>query len=86
MARDLSRNEIKAITQVIISEYLEEMNWKNDEDIRLNLQEIYETVIFPNFECQLVTDCDLGSIGSKKILGKYIGKDKVVLIDKSLSN
>lgn len=80
----MTKKEIQSITRELILQYSKEKKWKNIEEFRIDLQELYELVIYPLYECQLITRFDLGWIDDKKILGKYLAKDNLVLIDKSL--
>ncbi|PKK83707.1 MAG: hypothetical protein CVT49_07415 [candidate division Zixibacteria bacterium HGW-Zixibacteria-1] len=83
--RGFYKDSIKALTLDIIQEYIREMGWTKLEEVIIDLREVYETVIYPRFECQLITDINLGEFEDRKILGKFIGKDRVVLVDKSIS-
>jgi len=83
--RGMYKDSIKALTLDIIQEYIREMGWTKPKEFIIDLRDIYETVLYPRYECQLITDMDLGNHEDRKVLGKFIGKDRVVLVDKSIS-
>jgi len=83
--RGMYKDSIKSLTLDIIQEYIREMGWTKPEQIIIDLREIYEIVLYPRYECQLITDMDLGDHEDRKVLGKFVGKDRVVLVDKSIS-
>ncbi|MHB9155714.1 MAG: ImmA/IrrE family metallo-endopeptidase, partial [Endomicrobiales bacterium] len=84
--RIIPTRSIIDITKKCVNKYFQEMGWTHLEEMRIDLQELYESVIYPEYEYCLETGVDLGYDGDEKILGKTIPKDRVILIDKSLSS
>jgi Zn-dependent peptidase ImmA (M78 family) len=61
------------------------MGMKKLDDMVINLKDIYDCVIYPNYELSLITNLDLGDHQKQKVLGKTICDEKVILIDKSIA-
>lgn len=61
------------------------MGWTKPDQAVLNLREMYETVLYPKYEYDLITNIDLGYVHDVKVLGKVIMEDKVILIDRSIA-
>ena len=76
---------IKSKSNKIIVSYLREKEIDTNNIFIFDLMDIYETVIYPEYEFQLKTNYDLGDIEGQKILGKTIFSEKLILIDKSIS-
>ncbi|MDH3938945.1 MAG: ImmA/IrrE family metallo-endopeptidase [candidate division Zixibacteria bacterium] len=72
-------------TKALVKEHIDAMGWTKPEQAILNLREIYETVLYPKYEYDLITDMDLGFVDNVKVLGKVIMEDKVVLVDRSIA-
>ena len=81
----ITKDYVINLTHNYISDYLHEKNWKKIEDIKLDVHEIYESILYPQFEYKLITSIKLGYIEDMKILGKTITKDRVVLVDNSIA-
>jgi len=83
--KPLTRRDIISLAEDIIIEYVKEKGWNRVEDFKLDLQELYEYVIYPRYEYQLIQSEDLGYKENEKVLGKVISNDRVILIDRSIS-
>jgi hypothetical protein len=81
----ISRDSIKRLTFGLIQEYVREQGWRRLDDLKLDLQGIYECVLYPRFEYEIITSSDLGFLNDMKILGKTIPKERVVMIDPVIS-
>lgn len=79
------KQEIKEIAEKHFKEYVLANNYKKLDDVEINIDKLYESVIFPNHEIILYTDQRLGYDRDQKILGKTIIKEKTILLDKSLN-
>ncbi len=82
-----TNNSIINLANRCLEQYFEEKGYYLPEDKIINIDEIYESVIYPEYEIILSTNYDLGFIEDTedKILGKTIPKERVILIDKSLA-
>lgn len=70
----------------LINAYLNEHGWYDKPgQIIISLRDFYESVFYPEFEFELVTDQALGTHKNEPVLGKTIFKERVVLVDKSIS-
>ncbi len=83
--RKITKQQILDLTNDLIDEYIREKNWRTPEDIRLDIQDMYETVIYPRIEYTLVTSLNLGHLENNKILGKTVPQERVILLDNSIS-
>lgn len=81
----ITRDYIKTLTDALWKEHIDAMGWGKRDQVRLDLSELYETVLYPKYEFELITNMDLGFVGRVKVLGKVIVEDKVVLVDHSIS-
>jgi len=81
----ITRDSIKALTYSLIQEYIREKGWRYLNEFTLNLKDLYEIILYPHFEYKVVTSVDLGFYEDMKVLGKTITKEKVILIDPSIS-
>ncbi len=81
------RNNIINLVIKILDQYTRENGYFSPDDTIINIDEIYESVIYPEYEFERYTNIDLGFIENteEKILGKTIPKEKVILIDKSIA-
>lgn len=82
-----SANNIRDLAKRCLEQYMEEKGYYRLEDMLINIDEIYQNVIYPKYEFELLTNYDLGFITDtdEKILGKTIHKERVILIDKSIA-
>ena len=83
--RCISRGDIKALTKSLLKEHRDAMGWTKPDQVRFDLREIYETVLYPKYEYELITNMDLGFVDQLKVLGKVIMEDRVVLLDRSIA-
>jgi Zn-dependent peptidase ImmA (M78 family) len=60
------------------------MGWRLPGDVIINMQDMYDSVIYPELEVALITT-ELGERGGKKILGKALIKENAILIDRSIA-
>lgn len=81
----LTKEVVVQKANYVINEYVKIKNWKKPEDLRLDLNDIYENVIYPEFEFKVINSIKLGYYRDEKILGKTVFKDRVVLIDQSIA-
>jgi hypothetical protein len=79
------QGKIIEITEQILSQYVREMGWTDADQFSLNLQDVYETVLYPDYNYSLDTTTDLGFIEDQKVLGQTIPKERVVLIDQEIA-
>lgn len=82
---NIKKESIISLAERLVTEYVNEKGWQRVNEVRLDLQEIYETVLYPQFEYQLIQSIDLGYKDNAKVLGKVNNDDKVILIDRSIS-
>jgi len=82
---EISNAEVIKLASVCVQKYIQEMGWKVPNDITMNILEIYESVIYPEYEISLNTEHNLGTNGEQKILGKMLSKEKIILIDRSIN-
>ncbi len=80
----VTSQSIKALAAKLVTEHINEHGWRLLSDFCLDLNEIYESVLYPRYEYKVESNYDLGFRNGQKVLGKTIPKDRVVLIDKSL--
>ncbi len=69
-----------------LKRYAQEMGWRKYKDVVIDVQELYENVIYPEYEIAVIKGVDLGEYDGKKVLGKTILSGKEVLIDQSISD
>lgn len=82
----LTRGDITAAADRLIKRYIEFVGSNRVHRIGISFDEVYETVIYPEFEIELVEDRDLGfTEGGKKILGAFDVFANRAYIDASLS-
>ena len=84
-ATSYSRDEIKRLTFDIVQQHVREKGWSRLRQIKLDVQEIYESVLYPRYEYDVDTTCDLGFVGDMKVLGKTIPQERIVLVDRSIA-
>jgi Zn-dependent peptidase ImmA (M78 family) len=82
---EISNREVINLAFNCLQKYITEMHWKSTDEAIIDITEIYECVIYPEYDIRLVTDCDLGEHKDQKILGKMISDEKTILIDKSIN-
>lgn len=80
----LFSTHIYSTARSVLSKYCREMGWKHLQDIRLDIQDIYDTIIYPEYEFALYTSIALYNDGEEEIWGKTVIDDKVILIDNRL--
>ncbi len=80
-------NNIINLVTIILDQYTRENGYFSPDDAIIDINEIYDNVIYPEYEFGLYTDMDLGYMEDteEKVLGKTIPKDRVILIDKSIA-
>lgn len=66
--------------------YMQEMGWSRCKDVIINIQDMYDSVLYPEYGIILKTNFDLGEYEGRKVLGKSIFNEKTILIDKSITN
>jgi hypothetical protein len=81
----IGKDQIRDLALEILEEYFHEKGWSSLDELSTDLQDIYENVLYPRYEFELVTREDLGCIGDEKVLGKVIPKKQAILIDKSIA-
>lgn len=81
----ISRKSIIALTEQLVAEYIQEKRWNNPDDIRLDIQEMHELILYPASEYRLITSLELGYLEDEKVLGKTIPKEKTILIDSAIA-
>lgn len=81
----ISRKSIITLTEQLVAEYIQEKRWKNPDDIRLDIQEMHELILYPAAEYRLITSLGLGYLEDEKVLGKTIPKEKTILIDSTIA-
>jgi hypothetical protein len=84
MGNLLSKKEVIETAYKIFRLYVYEMNLTGEYDYKINLKDIFDSVIYPEYEFDLRTDISLGYLQKEKILGKTIPKDRVILLDPSI--
>lgn len=65
--------------------YLQAMGWQDQKDIIVDVMDIYDSVIYPDFDFSLKMDMDLGMHNGQKVLGKTIIDERIILIDQSIA-
>ncbi len=80
------RRDIGFLAHHCVTKYVKEMGWSKSEDIVINMQDMYESVIYPEYEIVLITGVDLGEHDGNKILGKTIMHEKKIFIEQSISD
>ena len=81
----LTKREIADKAEVLTGEYIRQMDWKQPEDMMLNIDELYESTIYPAYELKFRKGIDLGGEDDSKVLGKWITDENTALIDRSIS-
>jgi len=76
---------IKQLTRELIDEFAAEMGWSDPRSITLDIEQIYESVIYPQCEYQVNTGLNLGFSDGHKVLGKTVPTDRIVLVDRTVS-
>lgn len=82
---ELTKDNIISTATCCIKKYVDVMGWKKPEDVIINIDDIYKSVVYPEYEITLITDEDLGSVNEQKILGKTIIDERVILIDREIA-
>lgn len=81
----VSSDSIITLAERCVSEYLHQKRFRRLEAVRIDLQEMYEMVLYPAYEYQVITSVDLGYHNGEKVLGKTIQKERTILLDPSIS-
>jgi hypothetical protein len=81
----LTKIQIQALARGLVNEYISELGPLALEEMWLDLNGLYESVIYPKYELALRSDMDLGEIDSAKVLGKTLTSDRLILIDRAIS-
>ena len=68
-----------------LRQYAIEKGWEHLDDMVIDAQDIYDTVIYPEYEINLSTNKDLGYADDGKILGMTIATENLILIDRSIA-
>lgn len=85
LRRSRPNGSIQSLARQHVVRYSQEKGWKKLEDIRLDIQEIHEMILYPEFEYSVVTTVPLGYLEDEKVLGKTIPEERVILIDPSIA-
>jgi hypothetical protein len=85
MGNLLSKKEVMETAYKIFRLYVYEMGWTGEYDYKVNLKDIYDSVIYPEYEFDLRTDINLGYLQDERVLGKTIPNDRIILIDPSIN-
>jgi len=82
----LFRFDVYKLAQDCLDKYFDAMGWTRADDVIINIQDIYENVIYPDYEVKLITCVDLGCVNGYKVLGKTLIADDEILIDPSIAD
>ncbi len=85
VARSTRPRSIKALAASYVDQYIAEKKWKSLQDIRLDIQDLYEMILYPEHEYRMISGVPLGYHEDEKVLGKTIPDEKLILIDDSIS-
>ncbi len=86
----MNHNHIAKIASAFFADqcfeiYKHAMGWQNPEEMIVNVMEIYDNVIYPEYEFSLDMSTDLGEYENQKVLGKTMPKEKIIAIDPSIA-
>jgi Zn-dependent peptidase ImmA (M78 family) len=81
-----SLSQAKRLAEECLSKYIQLKSWKKLDDIVIDVQEIYDFVIYPEYEVSLVTNVKLGEKEGEDILGVTVVTENVIYIDQSIAS
>lgn len=76
---------IATCAEALTQTYLDEFGYERLEEIALDMDELYQSSIYPKYELELVRDQDLGFHGREKVLGQTIPKKRLVFVDRTIA-
>ena len=82
---EVSDSDVLGLARECLQKYRDEMGWVSRAEVKIDIMEFYEAVIYPEYEIRLLTDYDLGCCDGQKILGKTIPNEGIILVDKSIN-
>lgn len=69
-----------------LNKYMAEKGWESLDDIVIDVEDIYDNVIYPEHEFDLVKGVDLGEHDGRKGFGATIIREKTIFIAQSISD
>jgi hypothetical protein len=77
---------IEQIAERHVQTYLDEFSKNVVEDVHLDIDELYQSSIYPEHELILVRHRDLGFVGKEKVLGQTLPAKRIICIDRSVAS